>query len=125
MEEEILQGAFSRLVGAEECLEAQEKLEINSDDATQLHALIYKYVEGLQWVLMYYYKGVASWAWFYNHHFAPRITDLKGIAEMKFDFELGRPFKPFEQLMGVLPEDSKEHVPGAYRVCPLRPLAVF
>jgi 5'-3' exoribonuclease 1 len=35
---------------------------------------------------------------------------------MKFDFQLGTPFTPFQQLMGVLPEDSKEHVPNAYRV---------
>lgn len=38
---------------------------------------------------------------------------------MKFDFQLGTPFTPFQQLMGVLPEDSKEHVPNAYRVRPL------
>ena len=35
---------------------------------------------------------------------------------MNFSFELGHPFKPFEQLMGVLPEASKEHIPLAYRV---------
>lgn len=34
---------------------------------------------------------------------------------MKFNFELGKPFTPFQQLMGVLPEESKEHVPIAYR----------
>lgn len=44
-------------------------------------------------------------------------TDLRRVAEMKFDFQLGTPFTPFQQLMGVLPEDSKEHVPNAYRVC--------
>jgi 5'-3' exoribonuclease 1 len=35
---------------------------------------------------------------------------------MQFEFTLGIPFKPFEQLMGVLPEASKEHIPPAYRV---------
>lgn len=44
--------------------------------------------------------------------------DLHGLADMKFPFELGKPFTPFQQLMGVLPEDSKEHVPSAYRVSP-------
>lgn len=44
------------------------------------------------------------------------MTDLHGLAEMQFPFELGKPFTPFQQLMGVLPEDSKEHVPSAYRV---------
>lgn len=35
---------------------------------------------------------------------------------MTFDFALGRPFRPFEQLMGVLPSASKELIPPAYRV---------
>jgi len=42
--------------------------------------------------------------------------DLRDIDKMTFDFHLGLPFKPFEQLMGVLPEASKELIPGAYRV---------
>jgi 5'-3' exoribonuclease 1 len=35
---------------------------------------------------------------------------------MTFNFELGKPFKPFEQLMGVMPEASKELLPEAYQV---------
>ena len=33
--------------------------------------------------------------------------DLRGVDKMSFKFELGKPFKPFEQLMGVLPVASK------------------
>ena len=35
---------------------------------------------------------------------------------MTFQFELGKPFHPFEQLMGVLPEASNELIPPSYRV---------
>jgi len=44
-----------------------------------------------------------------------RDTDLRNVDEMTFNFELGTPFKPFEQLMGVLPVASMEHIPEAYR----------
>ncbi|PPQ66718.1 hypothetical protein CVT24_008819 [Panaeolus cyanescens] len=93
----------------------QGKLEISYDDPKAMHHLIFKYVEGLQWVMHYYYSGVASWGWFYPYHYAPRISDLRGVDKMSFDFELGTPFKPFEQLMGVLPVASMEHIPLAYR----------
>ncbi|KAI1796936.1 exonuclease II [Ganoderma leucocontextum] len=91
------------------------KLEISYDDPTDMGDLVYRYVEGMQWVMHYYYSGVASWSWFYNYHYAPRISDLKGVDGMSFEFDLGRPFRPFEQLMGVLPEASKELIPVPYR----------
>ncbi|KAI0649009.1 exonuclease II [Trametes meyenii] len=91
------------------------KLEISYDNPQELGDLVYRYVEGLQWVMYYYYSGVASWSWFYNYHYAPRISDLQGVDKMSFHFDLGKPFRPFEQLMGVLPEASKELIPPAYR----------
>ncbi|KAJ6526042.1 exonuclease II [Mycena capillaripes] len=93
----------------------QGKLEISYDDPKEMGDLAFRYVEGLQWVMHYYYSGVASWGWFYNYHYAPRISDLRGVDKMEFKFVLGRPFRPFEQLMGVLPVASKEHIPVAYQ----------
>ncbi|OAA74060.1 5'-3' exoribonuclease 1 [Cordyceps fumosorosea ARSEF 2679] len=72
------------------------------------------YVEGLQWVLFYYYRGIASWPWFYKYHYAPLISDVAKGASAKLQFEKGQPFKPYEQLMGVLPDRSKKIVPTAY-----------
>ena len=43
-------------------------------------------------------------------------ADLRGVDRLAFHFELGTPFRPFEQLMGVLPEASKDLIPPAYRV---------
>jgi hypothetical protein len=44
------------------------------------------------------------------------FVDLKGLESLKLDFELGTPFRPFEQLMGVLPFASRDHIPLAYQV---------
>ncbi|KAM4056236.1 5'-3' exoribonuclease [Hirsutella rhossiliensis] len=77
-------------------------------------ALCENYVQGLQWVLFYYYKGIASWPWFYGYHYAPLISDVvKGLGA-DLNFKKGQPFKPYEQLMGVLPDRSKKIVPTVY-----------
>ena len=44
---------------------------------------------GLQWVLLYYYKGVPSWSWFFDSHYAPFVSDLKNVAQIKIEFRLG------------------------------------
>ena len=93
----------------------REKLHIDYHDEQQMAAYIYHYVEGLQWVADYYYNGVASWEWFYPFHYAPKITDLINISRFDIKFDIGKPFLPFEQLMGVLPAASKQHIPEAFR----------
>merc|ERR1719295_1202719 len=70
------------------------------------------YVRAIQWNLHYYYNGCISWSWFYPHHYAPYITDIKDFAGMDLRFDLSAPFLPYEQLLSVLPAASKALLPG-------------
>ncbi|KAJ3225329.1 hypothetical protein HK099_006974 [Clydaea vesicula] len=93
----------------------KEKLHFDISTEGDVKKLVFHYVEGLQWVLLYYYEGVPSWEWFYPYHYAPKITDLKNFAHYELKFDIGEPFLPFQQLMGVLPTASNQHIPEPYR----------
>eukprot|EP01103_Thecamoeba_quadrilineata_P015656 TRINITY_DN5010_c0_g5_i2.p1 TRINITY_DN5010_c0_g5~~TRINITY_DN5010_c0_g5_i2.p1 ORF type:complete len:1677 (+),score=317.46 TRINITY_DN5010_c0_g5_i2:59-5089(+) len=75
------------------------------------------YIDGLRWVLYYYYYGCVSWNWFYPYHYAPLATDLSKVAQYNRAkvFEMSRPFLPFQQLLGVLPPSNANLLPKAYR----------
>ena len=91
-----------------------DKFEWGLGNNEELRKLTENYVQGLQWVLFYYYRGVASWPWYYQYHYAPMISDVKKGLGANMQFELGQPFRPFQQLMGVLPDRSKKIVPQVY-----------
>ena len=52
----------------------QNKFEWGLENEAEMRKLAENYVQGLQWVLYYYYRGVASWPWFYGYHYSPMIS---------------------------------------------------
>ncbi|GAA98248.1 hypothetical protein E5Q_04931 [Mixia osmundae IAM 14324] len=92
----------------------QQKFGVPLEDKAFRDQIVKNYMEGLSWVLAYYYQGCPSWQWFYPWHFAPFASDFTDLEKLDIQFELGAPFRPFEQLMGVFPAASRKHIPAPF-----------
>ncbi|GLI61583.1 hypothetical protein VaNZ11_003999 [Volvox africanus] len=90
-----------------------EKLQAYESEDRRL--VVEHYVAGLHWVLEYYYRGVASWDWYYPYHYAPMASDLVTLDAVQVSFAQGSPFRPFEQLLAVLPAASSKLLPSPFR----------
>lgn len=92
----------------------RQKFGLELNDEPEKRKIVKSYVEGLAWVLAYYYQGCQSWQWFYPYHYSPFAADFTNLEEFEIKFDLGQPFKPYEQLMGVFPAASRSHIPDVY-----------
>ena len=104
----------------------KEKLHIDittKDGQQEQQKMFRKYLEGLQWVLYYYYRGIKSWKWFYPYHYAPMVSDFVDYQydddlEKVFENDTTTPFDPFLSLIFILPKKSFELLPECYRGIP-------
>ena len=79
-----------------------------------MEKVCHEYLEGMQWVLSYYTRGVPNWKWMYKYHYAPPASVLKDyIMSFRFPF-YGKtvPSAPFQQLLSVLPPKSANLLPS-------------
>ena len=73
----------------------------------------HEYLQGCQWVLTYYLKGVTNWEWMYRQNYSPFASDLiKHIDTFKYDEgDKTGPLLPMQQLLCVLPPKSFNFIP--------------
>ena len=93
----------------------EQKFAVDPKDTAFRNKVARSYVEGLAWVLLYYFQGCPSWSWYYPYHYAPFAADFVDLDQMTIKFEKGMYFKPYEQLMAVLPAASNQAIPEAFR----------
>ena len=93
----------------------EQKFGADANDTGFRNKVARAYVEGLAWVLSYYFQGCPSWTWYYPYHYAPFAADFVDLKDLTVKFDRGTPFKPYEQLMGVMPAASNMTIPEAFR----------
>jgi 5'-3' exoribonuclease 2 len=92
----------------------EQKFKVDPKDLEFRRQVANAYVEGVCWVLLYYMQGCASWGWYYPHHYAPFAEDFIDLAALDIKFDHGIPFRPYEQLMSVLPAASRHAIPELF-----------
>jgi 5'-3' exonuclease len=79
------------------------------------------YLKALLWNLQYYLVGCPSWTWHYPYEVSPVPSDIAMNLHQMEDvnvlgtFEPSEPYKPFDQLMLILPKWAAEILPISYR----------
>lgn len=80
---------------------------------TDEKVLCHDYLEGMQWVLSYYTRGVPNWKWNFRYHYAPCASVLashvKSFSHTRYIKTI--PSTPFQQLLCVLPPKSSDLIP--------------
>ncbi|KAL4436223.1 hypothetical protein ABPG74_018207 [Tetrahymena malaccensis] len=102
----------------------QQKLNLdfkNFEDIKTLDLLITKYLEGLQFVLLYYYQGCPSWSWYFPFYYAPMTSDISLFLNYKAQhlsqeivFDLSEPYPPMKQLMCIIHPENANLLPKPF-----------
>jgi 5'-3' exonuclease len=88
--------------------------ESNLSDVKSMESLCHDYLEGMQWVMTYYTRGVPNWKWRFPYHYAPFAhTIAEHVSTFSFkDYPITSPTVPFIQLLSVLPPKSADLLPA-------------
>ena len=91
---------------------------LETDNRYEIDKICHKYIEGLFWNFHYYNYECISWEWSYYYNYPPSFNDIyvymdKYVSDINLlQLPKSRPFKPFEQLLMVLPKESKHLLPN-------------
>ena len=90
----------------------------NTDSKKYIDRVCDKYCEVLNWTFKYYFEGCPSWRFSYDYGAAPCLSDiLNYISKIdlnKYEFSDDVPYTQNQQLMMILPPESKDIFPKKY-----------
>jgi 5'-3' exoribonuclease 2 len=96
--------------------------DINKDNYNKTrNNMVFEYLKSLKFTLLYYNRKCPSWSWYYPYRVAPLFSDIyTNLTKFNLDinkdiqFKQGIPYSPFQQLMFILPPQSKAIVPKPF-----------
>lgn len=85
----------------------------------KVHDICAQYLNIMRWSVAYYRRGCPDWRYCFDHEHAPLsadlVTALDAVSALPpFPVSPPKPLLPFEQLMVVLPPQSRQFVPDKY-----------
>lgn len=91
--------------------------DIESEE--EINLVCENYIRGIKWVFHYYFKGCPAWDWKYNWRHAPLISSicnyLYNVNINTIKFGTSKPLEPINQLLYILPKQSRSLVPPEYQ----------
>jgi 5'-3' exonuclease len=72
-----------------------------------IQRICYNYLQGLEWVFLYYTSGCPDWKWQYGYDYPPLFADLYAYLTTDFhsNFTIGSPCTVEEQMKYILPSN--------------------
>ena len=95
----------------------------------EIDKICHKYLEGVFWNFHYYNYGCIAWDWNYPYSQPPSFNDIYNYLNNfvsninHIELPKSRPFKPYEQLLMVLPSQSRELLPKSYQSLMVDPMS--
>jgi 5'-3' exonuclease len=91
-------------------------------DPSDKNKICKNYLEGLLWTNKYYFEGCMSYKWYYRYRHPPSLIDLRDyLRDPKNKIDINKclskdltKYKPYEQLLLILPNASKHLLPKQY-----------
>ena len=91
--------------------------DVNDDELEDfVENLVKNYLIGIRWVTHYYFQKIPDWSWYYTYDYPPFISDIcKYLINLNtITFVEGKPITPLEQLLVILPSQSKYLLPKSF-----------
>ena len=97
------------------------KVCFDIESSEEIDEVCENYLTGINWIFHYYFKGCVSWGWKYNYRHPPLFSSLCSFLD-KTNFNINnikygasKPLHPINQLLYILPKNSKHLLPDQYR----------